>query len=147
MKLVVKTALAGIAALILIQLVPYGRNHSNPPVVTEPAWSSPEVKQLAKRACFNCHSNETVWPSYASIAPISWLVNYDVQAGREKLNFSDWQGGKRYGEDPIAVAKEITKGEMPPFQYVIAHPEAKLSESDKKVLTDGLQLTFTKSIK
>lgn len=147
MNVVVKAAIAGVAALVLIQLVPYGRNHNNPPTVAEPAWSSPEIRLMTKKACFDCHSNETVWPFYASIAPISWLVKYDVAAGRKKLNFSDWQGGKLEGEDPIAVTKEITKGEMPPFQYVIAHPEAKLSEADRKTLSEGLALTFSKSIK
>lgn len=144
MNLIAKTALTGIAALLLIQFVPYGRDHQNPPIIREPAWSSPAVRDLAKRGCFDCHSNETVWPFYASIAPASWLVYYDVTAARKKLNFSEWLGGAKAGEDATAVAHEIKKGEMPPFRYVIAHPEAKLSADDKKQLIEGLQATFGK---
>jgi len=142
MNLVAKAALAGAVALLLIQFVPYGRDHQNPPIIREPAWSSPDVRSLAKRACFNCHSNETVWPFYASIAPASWLVYYDVTAARKKLNFSEWLGGAKVGEDATAAAYEIRKGEMPPFRYVIAHREAKLSTSEKKQLIEGLQATF-----
>jgi len=142
MKIVAKSALAGAAALLLIQFFPYGRDHQNPPIIREPAWSSPDVRSLAKRACFNCHSNETVWPYYASIAPASWLVYYDVTAARKKLNFSEWQGGTKAGEDATAVAHEIRTGEMPPLRYVIAHREAKLSTNEKKQLIEGLLATF-----
>ena len=60
----------------LIQLVPVQR--TNPPVVAEPPWDSPETRALAVRACFDCHSNETVWPWYAYVAPVSWLVAHDT---------------------------------------------------------------------
>jgi hypothetical protein len=82
-KLVLLIA-AGAALLVaLIQAVPYGRAHSNPPVVSEPAWDSPRARELAVRACFDCHSNETVWPWYSNIAPVSWLIQSDVAgAGR-----------------------------------------------------------------
>ena len=58
---------------VLIQLVRFGRNHTNPPVAQEPSWDSTETRALAERACFDCHSNETVWPWYSNIAPVSWL--------------------------------------------------------------------------
>ena len=61
-----------LAAVVVMQLVPYGRDHSNPPVTAEPNWDSPETRALFKRACFDCHSNETVWPWYAYVAPFSW---------------------------------------------------------------------------
>ena len=76
--------------LLAIQLVPYGREHANPPVTGEPTWDAPETRTLAKQACFDCHSNETEWPAYASIAPASWLVQRDVNEGRAVLNFSEW---------------------------------------------------------
>lgn len=71
--------------LLAIQLVPYGRDHSNPPGRTEPSWDSPATRELARRACFDCHSNETEWPAYASIAPASWLAQYDVDEGRAPI--------------------------------------------------------------
>ena len=73
----------------LIQLLPYGHNHNNPPVQQEPAWDSPQTQALAKRACYDCHSNESVWPSYSNVAPISWLVQHDVDDGRRRLNLSE----------------------------------------------------------
>src|SRR6476661_114190 len=74
----------------LMQAVPYGRTHSNPAVLGEPAWDSPRTRELAVRACFNCHSNETRWPWYADVAPFSWVVQLDVQNARDTLNFSEW---------------------------------------------------------
>ena len=84
----------GVIALVLlallIQLIPYGRDHTNPPVMQEPQWDSPQTRALTKRACFDCHSNETVWPWYSNVAPVSWLIYRDVSKGREHFNFSEW---------------------------------------------------------
>ena len=140
-RLMGKAVLAGVLVLLAIQLVPYGRSHSNPPVIREPAWDSPRTRVLAKRACFDCHSNETVWPWYSKIAPVSWLVQYDVDQGRKELNFSDWQGGGREGERPGKIGKEVAEGEMPPFQFLINHPEARLTEGEKRTLVNGLEAT------
>jgi hypothetical protein len=78
-----------IALGILIQLIPYGHDHSNPPVKSEPAWESPATRALAHRACFDCHSDQTGWPWYSNLAPASWLLTNDVMEGRQRLNFSD----------------------------------------------------------
>ena len=91
MKKVVVLLSVCVAIFLLIQLIPYGRDHTNPAVVAEPAWDLPETRALAVRACFDCHSNETIWPWYSNVAPISWLVQRDVDEGREKLNFSEWR--------------------------------------------------------
>ena len=92
MKRLVKRLIIPLGGMLLvvaaIQVVPYGQDHTNPPIVKEPAWNSASTRQLAKRACFDCHSNETRWPNYARVAPVSWLVERDVQQGREALNFS-----------------------------------------------------------
>ncbi len=144
MKKIIGYALLGLAALfILIQLVPYGRQHTNPPVVQEPQWASPQAREVARRACFDCHSNETVWPWYSHIAPVSWLVQHDVDEGRSRLNFSDWNGavhGERgeAGEAAEEIGKVLKRGEMPPAVYLIQHPSAKLSEADKQTLLNGL---------
>ncbi|NVO00815.1 MAG: heme-binding domain-containing protein [Geobacteraceae bacterium] len=147
MNQLTKTAVAGVAFFLFIQLVPFGRNHKNPPVTGEPSWSTTELRALAKKACFDCHSNETVWPAYSNIAPMSWLIYYDVAAARKKLNFSDWQKGGRAGEDPAAVAYQLTSNNMPPFRYIIAHPDAKLSSQERKKLAEGLLATFSQPIK
>ena len=141
MKIIVKSVLAILVAGIAIQLIPYGRNHANPPVVREPVWNSLATRDLAKKACFDCHSNETTWPWYSKIAPLSWLVYWDVVEGRKELNFSDWRDGSRKSEQAAEIVKEVLEGEMPPLQYYIAHPEAKLDDRSKKLLIDGLAAT------
>lgn len=141
MNLFTKAVLVAATTGLAIQLVPYGKNHTNPPLVREPVWNSPATRELAKKACFDCHSNESVWPWYSRIAPASWLVQWDIVEGREHLNFSDWRGGARKGERPQKISKEVVEGEMPPLQYTIAHPEARLDEQSKKLLIEGLTAT------
>lgn len=125
--------LVGLAVvLVAIQLVPVAR--TNPPVAsTVPA--PPEVERILRRACFDCHSNETVWPAQAYVAPASWMVAHDVKEGRDELNFSDW-GPKQAQRVAKKLAKEVEKGEMPPFLYVVAHPEARLGADDKALLSN-----------
>ena len=121
-----------------IQLVPYGRNHENPPVNREPVWKSKDVRALAKRGCFDCHSNETAWPWYSRVAPMSWLVYRDVDSGRKVLNFSEWQDGRREGENASKIKEEISEGEMPPIMYRFIHSDARLTTDEKRQLTEGI---------
>jgi hypothetical protein len=133
--------LASIAGLcLLLQLVPYGRAHSNPPTTAEPAWDSPRTRELAVRACFDCHSNQTRWPWYAKVAPLSWTVQLDVEAGRSVINFSEWGGG-RYALARYA-GRRTSNGMMPPYKYLLAHPEAELTPEERRELARGLEATF-----
>jgi hypothetical protein len=125
-----------------IQLVPYGRNHENPPVNREPVWKSNDIRSLAKRGCFDCHSNETVWPWYSRVAPMSWLVYRDVDSGRKALNFSEWQDGRRDGENATKIKDEIAEGEMPPIMYRFIHSDARLTTDEKRQLTEGITAGF-----
>lgn len=134
-KILLRLAAILIVAALAIQLVPYGRSHTNPPVLQEPAWDSPQTRALAQRACFDCHSNETVWPWYSNIAPISWLAQRDVEEGREKLNFSEWGRGEQEIDE---LAEVIREGEMPMPIYLLQHPEARLSAAEKQALINGL---------
>ena len=132
---------AGLIVLLLglaIQAVPH-RSHANPPVLAEPRWNAPETRTLAVRACFDCHSNETVWPWYSNVAPISWLVEHDVSEGREALNFSEWTRPQKEARE---AARTVSKGEMPPRIYVIPHSTARLSPSERRALSDGLAATL-----
>jgi hypothetical protein len=131
--------LAIVVLCVLIQLVPYGRNHTNPPVLAEPQWDSPQTRELAVRACFDCHSNETKWPFYSHIAPMSWLVQRDVDRGRSRLNFSEWTRPQRGADDAVEVVRE---GVMPLKQYLILHPEARLSAAEREALASGLEATI-----
>lgn len=138
-KLWWRVALGCAGMLLAIQLVPYGRQHSNPPVTGEPTWDSTETRALARRACFDCHSNETQWPAYASIAPASWLVHRDVNEGRSVLNFSEWP---RPQEEAAEAAEAVLEGEMPPRAYTLAHSHARLSATERNQLAGGLAKTL-----
>lgn len=111
---------------------------TNPPVVSEPPWDSPQTRELARRACFDCHSNQTTWPWYSQVAPVSWLVVGHVNEGREKLNFSDYDGTEESDE----LVDEIREGEMPLWDYKLAHGGARLTPAETDSLVAGLQRTF-----
>lgn len=128
-----------VVGFLIIQLIPAGRNHDNPPVLGEPAWDSPQTKQLFYQACGDCHSNETVWPWYSNIAPVSWLVQNDVDDGRAHLNVSEW--GTR-GMEADDAAGLIRAGEMPLPIYLVMHPKARLNVADKQSLIKGMSATF-----
>lgn len=136
-----KAALAAVGGFVLIQAVPYGRDHTNPAVTKEPAWDSPQTRELAVRACFDCHSNETKWPWYSNIAPVSWLVQNHVDEGRHEVNFSAWRGDAKHGEKPAELQEMIEEGEMPMAGYVALHDHAKLTDDEKKQLVAGLVAT------
>ncbi|HVW08730.1 MAG TPA: heme-binding domain-containing protein [Bryobacteraceae bacterium] len=121
---------------IVIQLIPYGHQHTNPPVVKEPAWDSPQTRELAKRACFDCHSNETTWPWYSNVAPVSWLVQDDVDGGRHHMNFSEWNQPQRHSHDAV---KDVQDGDMPLWFYLPMHPKAKLTADEKAALIAGFK--------
>ena len=124
-----------IVMLILIQFIPVKR--TNPAVINEPKWDSPETKAFAVRACFNCHSNETKWPDYAYVAPVSWFIINDVNEGRKHFNMSNWKPG-----DGDEAAAEVRKGDMPMWKYTLMHPEAKLTDVEKQKFIRGLIATF-----
>lgn len=141
MKAVIRITLVLLVVLIgifvLVQFLPFGKPANNPPVTQEPVWDSPETRQLAAQACFDCHSNETDWPWYSRIAPVSWLIANDVKEGRRALNFSEWGRSQEEGDD---LAEVIFEGEMPPSYYIILNPDANLSGAEKQALTRGLSM-------
>lgn len=134
LRSIVRTAI-GVFVIMLfgIQLIPVDR--SNPPV-SQVVDATPEVMNILKRACFDCHSNEVVWPWYSKVAPVSWLIAKDVREGREHINFSTWD--EYDAEDRAEILEEmweeVEEGEMPLWFYTPLHPEAKLSEQDLSVL-------------
>jgi hypothetical protein len=125
-----------VAGFVVLQVVP-GFARTNPPVQYKVSWSSPETETLMRSACYDCHTNETVWPWYSQIAPISWLVVHDVNEGREKLNFSDGTGEIEADE----LIEQIENGEMPPRIYLTMHPDANLTAAQKSVLINGIRAT------
>jgi hypothetical protein len=117
---------------------------TNPPVVSDMMASNPPPPQIAAMlhaSCYDCHSYETKWPWYSHIAPVSWLVASDVKDGRRDMNLSDWPS------DPMRAAKrledmseKIGYDEMPPSKYTVIHADARLTESQRKELTDWLDV-------
>ena len=127
-----------LCGFIAIQLLPYGKNQTNPPVTGEPEWSSPEIRQLAERACYDCHSNETAWPWYSHIYPVSAMLQHDVDNGRKVLNFSEWDNSRRQQATTKKIIETISKDTMPLPYYLMFHPEAELSEVEQGRLINGL---------
>ena len=139
-KWLLRAVVAGVVLFGLIQLVPYGRNHTNPPVTREIAWDSARTRTLAAGACFDCHSNLTTWPWYSNVAPVSWLVYADVMGGRGTLNFSEWD--KPQEADAQEIVEVVHDGSMPPFQYKPLHPAGRLSNAERDALASGLARTL-----
>ncbi|MGI9594505.1 MAG: heme-binding domain-containing protein [Acidimicrobiales bacterium] len=134
-------ALASVVVFAVIQVIPFGREHSNPPVTGEPQWSSLRTRQLMVDACYDCHSNEVEWPWYTNVAPFSWAATMHVDEGREAVNYSEFTtGGDHEADETIEV---IRQGSMPPYYYTLfgLHPEANLSRDEMDELLSGLRAT------
>ena len=138
-KKILYVILIGLVLFGLIQVIPIGKNHTNPPVVSEPNWNSPQTRQMAKEYCFQCHSNETEWPWYSNIAPASWLIYFDVVNGRNRFNFSDWNNNPGELREIVGA---INEGEMPPIQYWIFHPSSRPQGQQKADFIAGLEASL-----
>jgi hypothetical protein len=125
---------------LLIQIIPYGRDRSNPPVTMGPAWDSPQTRELVVRACFDCHSNEAEYPWYSRIAPASWAVQTHVQQARDKVNYSEWDRPQKEADES---AESVIDGEMPPGY--LHPPEPSRSQAHRQRTRRahrGLESTF-----
>jgi hypothetical protein len=139
-----RLAILILGLIVAIQLIPVWLWQSNPPTHSEAKWDSPATRALAQRGCFDCHSNQTTWPIYTRIAPVSWLVTWDVVRGRQELNFDDWDALLSRG-NPARLAnrigRDIASGQMPPHSYLLIHPTARLTLEEQQQLINGLQQT------
>jgi len=126
-----------VIALVLfaIQLVPVPRE--NPPVTAE-IQAPDQVRSLLESSCYDCHSNQTVWPWYSQVAPVSWLVYRDVKKARDELNFSLWDEytDRRREHKLEEIEEKVSEGEMPLKFYLPLHPDARLSDADRQTLID-----------
>jgi hypothetical protein len=132
-----------VVLFVLIQFVPYGHDRSNPPVQSSPDWQANAEQLFTDSGCADCHSNLSNWRWYDKVAPASWLVQSDIDGGRSVFNVSEWnnQPQPELGE----IREVIESGEMPPLQYKIAHPNGRLSDSEKQQLIDAMTATYEKS--
>lgn len=127
-----------VVILLGLQLVPVQGRDNPEPLGSAITWDSPQTEALMRRACYDCHSNDTRWPFYAYIAPVSWLVTDDVREGRDAMNLSTGTG-EIEGEEMI---EQIREGEMPLPAYLITHPEANLSPAEREQLIQGIANTL-----
>lgn len=140
-RLLRRAVLIGIGLLLAIQLVPYGRDHSNPKVTRPAVFRSAAVRQIVADSCSDCHSNLTRWPWYTNVAPVSWLVANDVDGGRNVMNLSRWDQSQPELGDLVEV---IQSGEMPPLKYKVMpnHASARLSGAEKAQLIAGFRQLY-----
>lgn len=134
-----RSALVLVVILIVIQT--FRPSRKNPPIdptreIAAVMTVDPIVAGIFGRSCNDCHSNRTVWPAYSQVAPVSWLVEYDVRAGRKELNLSEWgsYSTARKSKKLKEMCKEVTEGEMPGSMYTLMHPQAKLSGADVQAI-------------
>lgn len=136
-----------VALLVTASIQAAAKNRSNPPVLAEPQWDSPETRQLAVRACFACHSNQTKWPLYSGLPLVDGLIEKHVIDGRRELNFSEWGTGREQEGEEAAekVFEPMHYAENDPFPqppYSWLHPAARLTGSERALLARGLAATL-----
>ena len=140
-RLILLGFVAGLGVLLLMQLIPYGRDHSNPPVTQAALFTDAKARQLVADSCNDCHSNLTKWPWYTNVAHAAWLVQRDVDGGREVMNLSEWDKPQpELGE----IEGAIRGGAMPPLKYKVMpnHSGARLSDSEKQTLIDAFRRLY-----
>ncbi|RMH15864.1 MAG: heme-binding protein [Gammaproteobacteria bacterium] len=132
-----------LGVFVLIQLIPVDR--TNPPVTAE-IKAPPKIMAILKTSCYDCHSNQTKWPFYSYIAPISWFVAHDVHEGREKLNFSEWgkYTKKKQRKRLQDALEEVEAGDMPIGIYLLAHPKAEVSPQQVKLIKQWVNQSLAK---
>lgn len=121
------------AALAAAQFVPAKR--TNPPAQGSLVAPLPIAATL-RRACYDCHSNETRWPWYSRVAPVSWLIVRDVNLGRKEINFSEWSSyyPRTRRRKLEWMGRALHEEEMPPSSYRLMHPDARLTDADRAAL-------------
>lgn len=143
-KIIIGFLVLVVAGFLVLQIIPVGQirpvlaRDANPPVEVQITWDSVEAEGLLRRACYDCHSNETAYPWYAHIAPVSWLVTRDVNKGREAMNFSE-DGTNAYD---LGDLEWHLYNDMPPRQYTLIHPDAKLTEEQKALVLAAFKTAF-----
>jgi hypothetical protein len=128
-----------VGTFLLMQAVPYGRTHSNGTPTSQARIPDPKAEALFSGACADCHSEKTEWPWYANVAPMSWLVQHDVEDGRGVFDVSHWD---RPQPDLGEIQEQISSGGMPPLQYKLIHPAGRLSAAEKRRLVAGMTALY-----
>jgi len=140
-KLLRWTVLVLAGLFVMMQVIRPAR--TNPPVdesrtISAHTHLTPEAAAILNRSCNDCHSNQTRWPWYTNVAPISWFVINHVNDGRRQMNFSDWAQYDRSEQENYLrkICREVKSGDMPIHSYLWLHGDAKPSSEDVKILCD-----------
>ena len=139
MGLLGKILLGALILLVLAQAVPYGRDHANPAATSQLKFADAGTEALFRDACADCHSDDTDWPWYSNVAPVSWLVENDVKEGRGILDVSRWDRAQASIDEVVEV---LAEDEMPPLQYKIPHGDARLSQAERARLAEGMRRSY-----
>jgi hypothetical protein len=139
-----KSAIVGVCLFGALQAIHPVSPDPNPRPLVRVGGASDEVVSILNRSCRDCHSMGTEWPWYARIAPVSWMVSEDVDKGRRFLNFSRWDAYTRGQKMAFlaAMASATAQERMPPKRYLVLHPQAALSDADRKILKDWSRSEF-----
>jgi hypothetical protein len=134
-------ALAVMAALVAAQFVPAKRTN---PLGRGTLAAPPEIEATLRRACYDCHSNESRWRWYSRVAPISWLIVRDVNLGRREINFSEWASyyPATRRRKLQWMGRALREEKMPPGSYRLTHPRSRLTSTDKAVLEEWIASTL-----
>lgn len=140
MKKWLKIALIVVIAFLVISQF-FRPSFVNPPIdpaktLVATAVVPPNVQSTLERSCNDCHSNNTVYPWYSKVAPVSWLLASDINEGRHEVNFSEWAGltQKRKLRKLKNICDQVKEGDMPLWYYLPMHPKAKLTDADKAAI-------------
>ena len=143
-----KIALGVLILLVLVQFIPV--DTSNPAIDKQKDFitvtkAPEEVAHILKTSCYDCHSNETAYPWYFKVAPVSWWLKHHINEGREELNFSTWAdfSTKRKDKKMKESIKMVQEGEMPMGSYTLVHKEAVINEAQQKTLVDWFTVLRT----
>lgn len=147
--MVKKIIIGLVALLILLQFIPNELPEvriDNPHDFLANNDVPAEIESMLRASCYDCHSNETRYPWYSYVAPVSWLVRRDTWMGREHLNFSDWNSFEKadMAEAYYELAEEVEDGQMPMKIYPIMHADAKLSDEQRQAIVNWAEAAAEK---
>jgi len=139
-----KVAMAAAAMFLGLQAIPVDR--SNPPVNSSRTIFASEalpakVEMVLRRSCQDCHSNQTRWPWYSYVAPMSWIVAHDVHAARRQMNFSEWAGysDKKLEERLDGICEQVVNGDMPEGKYALVRRRARVTEDERAAICQWVE--------
>ncbi len=146
--LIKKILIVLLVVFVVIQFIPTKRNQSDkmlPTDITLVYHVPKDVQSIIKISCYNCHSNNTIYPWYNKVQPVAWLLLFHIEEGKSEINFSEFGSySMRKRKSKLkAMAHEIKEGDMPLFSYTLIHRDARISGSQKVLLLNWINKEIT----